>query len=102
MATVELEFVQCPHSGCGGLWLPKERRAQLRENGESFYCPSGHSIYFAESENQKLRKQVKQLEVKLNDLNFCPLCYENYAGDRRGHLIDYHKAVRKPRVLRAA
>lgn len=66
MSAPNLEYIACPTANCGGQWLPAAKVHQLRESHVAFYCPSGHSQWFAgKSENEKriaaLEQQVRSI-----------------------------------------
>jgi hypothetical protein len=46
--------------------LPDDLMMKLRQTGKTFYCPNGHSLVFTPSENEKLKKQVADLEKRLS------------------------------------
>lgn len=60
--TVRLDLVCC--SQCGiEFGLPVAYKQERREDHATWYCPNGHPQYFpAESEAEKLRKRVANLE----------------------------------------
>lgn len=54
---VTITTTDCP--SCGVLFgMPDWMLARRRKDGESFYCPSGHSMSFRETEAVRLRKQL--------------------------------------------
>lgn len=58
--TETLETTQC---WCGiHLAVPSNLLRTARENHRSIYCPLGHTFVFAESEADKLRKQLEKAE----------------------------------------
>ena len=58
--------------------------AARREDGETFTCPNGHEQYFSESENKKLRDEIKRLELRV----------ERYQNDSRYWRSRYHRVSR--------
>lgn len=56
----DLEYIACPAANCGGQWLPAGKVRQLRESHQTFYCPSGHSQWFAGKTAQE--KRIEELE----------------------------------------
>lgn len=56
----DLEYVACPTANCGGQWLPASKVKQLRESHVTFYCPSGHSQFFAQKTKEE--KRIAELE----------------------------------------
>lgn len=48
--------------------IPSELDQKLRENRKDFYCPNGHSQhYVAETEADKLRRELKRKEQEVAD-----------------------------------
>ena len=45
--------------------IPAWLVAKRREDGQSFFCPNGHELYFGDSEVSKLKKRIEQLELNL-------------------------------------
>lgn len=46
---------------CGVVFaMPEHMRARAQENGNSFYCPNGHSQSYSESESDRLRKKLDE------------------------------------------
>ena len=67
---MEIVYEQCAYKGCGHSPFPMAKKFQdrCRRTHESFFCPGGHSLsYHGESEEEKLRKEVKILERQLED-----------------------------------
>ena len=57
-----LETTSC--IACGMVFaVPQDWLAARRKDGQGFHCPGGHSLVFTVTENDKLRRQVKQLEA---------------------------------------
>jgi hypothetical protein len=49
---------------CGVVFgMPDHMLRARRKDGDWFYCPSGHKQHFAESEADRLRKQLKHAEA---------------------------------------
>lgn len=45
---------------CGVLFAaPKIMLDACRQDGDSFFCPNGHSLSYTESENDKLKRQLQ-------------------------------------------
>lgn len=42
--------------------IPAEMRDRMKTLGGSAYCPNGHSWHFAETDNAKLKRQLKEAE----------------------------------------
>jgi hypothetical protein len=40
---------------------------RLKEKGEEFFCPNGHLLEYKPSDNDKLKKEIKQLMAKLSN-----------------------------------
>jgi len=63
---VDLEQTDC--CTCGVVFaLPNTLLAHKRNNGGQFYCPNGHSLVYAETEVQKLRKRLDQALTRENE-----------------------------------
>lgn len=45
-----------------GFAVPASVRSRWQENGETFYCPNGHSQHYTESDIQKLQKQLAAVQ----------------------------------------
>jgi hypothetical protein len=84
MNTPDLEFIACPTSNCGGQWLPATKVRQLRESHETFYCPSGHSQFFGQSDKEKLIEQLKkQLQNTQDDVAYWREQYYRVSKEKR-------------------
>jgi hypothetical protein len=61
----QLESLHCPDCAiqfaCPPLFI-RERR----EDGKGFYCPSGHTMSFRETESDRLRRQLKNAEQSVD------------------------------------
>lgn len=55
----QFELQVCISCGCNFM-MPIEMGQQLRKSKVSFYCPSGHSQSYTESEADRLRRQLEQ------------------------------------------
>lgn len=65
--TVSLEVQTCISCGVH-FGIPKQLDAQLRSNHNGFYCPNGHKqFYTAESEAEKLRRELRRKEQEVAD-----------------------------------
>src|SRR6185503_2487574 len=42
--------------------MPMEFLRQLRETGDSFFCPAGHSQHFTETTVQRLERELKRVK----------------------------------------
>lgn len=40
--------------------IPEHLHERMEERGTKVFCPNGHQIYYAETENEKLRKQLER------------------------------------------
>jgi len=45
--------------------MPTELRAKMLETGKTFYCPNGHSQYYAKSTEAKLREAQERLREQI-------------------------------------
>lgn len=41
---------------------------KLRQTGEEFWCPNKHSLSYRNSENQRLKKHIAELEAQLEQV----------------------------------
>ena len=48
--------------------LPMSRYRTLKENGQPFWCPSGHNVSWADSENARLKQQLNVAQEQVNRL----------------------------------
>ena len=62
MDSITISCAACGVQFC----VPTNLHKKLRETGESFYCPNGHSLSFKPSENDKLRREVQRLTRTLD------------------------------------
>jgi len=94
---------------CGtDVYLPRQRMADLRATGNTFYCSNGHSLHFRptalEKENAALKRDVEAMRLQRNkamdDLaaekrralaNTCPHCQR---GFQSAHGMRIHKALK--------
>jgi|SRR5665213_714052 len=87
--------ISCCDRTCGVVFgMPTHIYEQAKEKGKdrSFYCPNGHVQWFAESEQDRLRKQVESAEAGLNRWR------ENYDSERKGRIYWQGQAHRKPKT----
>ena len=64
---IELVVVECCTCGIR-FGLPARYQRQLRELGKEFHCPNGHSLTYGKGEAEKLRHELKQIEMERNRL----------------------------------
>ena len=58
-AALDFEVEDCIN--CGIIFaIPRELRARLTNNRQTFYCPNGHSMSYTEPEIERVRKQLEQ------------------------------------------
>lgn len=63
--TLDLDFETTTCSQCGLVFaLTAAFYRELRKNAKTFYCPAGHGLWFGESEADRLRRQVRELEAR--------------------------------------
>lgn len=64
----DLYISDCAHCGVP-FGIPKAMERRRRQDGRSFYCPNGHSLFFStnETEEEKLKKKLlrKQREAEV-------------------------------------
>lgn len=74
--SIELEPVEC--CNCGVVfWVSKRLVKNWKETKDKFFCPSGHGQSFMESTSEKLRKDIKSLELVVADKNLTINSLEN-------------------------
>jgi Zn-finger nucleic acid-binding protein len=62
--SVDLAFVIEHCITCGiQFGLPAAFATRLRSNGQTFYCPNGHTMWFGKSEADKLRDRLRAAEA---------------------------------------
>lgn len=60
---VEYEANTCPHEKCGVTFaLPSAYVQRRREDGRAFYCPSGHTMSFNQTELDRARDREAKLQ----------------------------------------
>ena len=60
--TLEVEIC----GACGVLMAaPKVLLDNCREDGDNFFCPNGHSLTYNKSENDELKRKLKQAKDRL-------------------------------------
>jgi hypothetical protein len=66
-STVETKLWITDCANCSVVFaIPERMRAERYANGGSFYCPNGHSLGWSETDADRERKKVKQLECRLD------------------------------------
>jgi hypothetical protein len=61
---VTIETVSC--CSCGVLFgMPEQMLRARRDDGQEFFCPSGHRQHFTETEAARLRKKLESTERSL-------------------------------------
>lgn len=97
--TVRLEVHECPT--CGIVWgAPEDYYQQRRKDGQSFYCPNGHTLSYKETEADRQRKRAEQLERRLRgETDRADRWRDNAERERRsaiaykGHLTRIRKRI---------
>lgn len=76
--SVDFERQECISCGCV-FFIPNIMGQQLRKNKNTFYCPSGHTQSYIESESDRLKRQLAskieengQLQRRVNELSKPP------------------------------
>jgi predicted nucleic acid-binding Zn-ribbon protein len=61
--------VRCADLSCGvEFGIPEHVERQARGNSSRVvHCPNGHRFYYADSEPEKLRKRIEQLEQSMKN-----------------------------------
>ena len=60
---LEVTFEPLTCANCGvNFALAEKYVSERRKDGHGFYCPNGHSLYFGNGENERLRKQAEDLK----------------------------------------
>lgn len=55
-------MAECTCYKCGIVFgMPDHYETKRREDGESFWCPNGHSQHYGEGSNEKLRRENQRL-----------------------------------------
>ncbi len=58
---IEVININCPN--CGVLFcIAKGHKDQLKDTGDTFYCPNGHSQIFGNSSQMEIKKLKKSLK----------------------------------------
>ena len=115
--TVSLEVQTCISCGVH-FGIPKQLDTQLRSNHNGFFCPNGHKQYYtAESEAEKLRRELRRKEQEVADqvrakLDFqaqlesaqrklkrvakgaCPCCNRSFTN------LHKHMATKHPEIVK--
>ena len=63
--TLNLIVKECPVC-CVVYAMPESLNTECQRTGRDFYCPNGHSLIFTTTENQKLKRQIQDLETQLS------------------------------------
>jgi hypothetical protein len=91
---VDMESVTC--NQCGIIFtIPSEHKKQLLENGSTFYCPNGHSLYYPNSLNEKYNKlkvEFEKLKIE-KDVTFKTLTEERAETLKLKKSIDGYKGM---------
>lgn len=59
-----LYVFDCP--SCGVIFgVPDDYDNRRRNDGQTFYCPNGHSVSYCETEADRLRKETERLRTKV-------------------------------------
>lgn len=95
-----LEVETC--ASCGTKFaIEAHLMASLRKNGNTFYCPNGHSLHYGNSvseqleeernEKIKLRKELDRKSLQLNSIKsgVCPICKKKFV-DVYSHMKNKH------------
>lgn len=85
MATTE-DMEELVMGCCGAVvWFPKNFLKQRREDGQNFYCPSGHARAFVKTKSDRLQEELtearRSLQAKTEQLSSlksgkCPFCWK--------------------------
>ncbi|MGD9100035.1 MAG: hypothetical protein PVF45_06110 [Anaerolineae bacterium] len=72
-------------AACGvAFGMPDNLYQKRKEDGRDFCCPNGHNLFFRESENDKLRKRIAELE---REVSYWRRDYK-YLRGRHDELVD--------------
>lgn len=90
---IELGVVEC--CACGiAFGISSLRLRTLKKDHETFYCPNGHKQWFpAETEEEKLKKELKKKEQELAEKVIQSLQLENKLSDANRKLKRVAKGV---------
>ena len=85
----------CCHEDCNMRFaMDSEFQKQRKEDHKSFYCPRGHSQYYAgKSDKEKLQEHVDQLERQKMNLNTV-IDAKNRRIEQLGYSVRAQKAAR--------
>lgn len=64
----EYEFIVCANCGVQ-FGMPTILISSRRKDGESIFCPNGHSLSFGDGENEKLRQELEYINGRLSEDN---------------------------------
>jgi predicted RNA-binding Zn-ribbon protein involved in translation (DUF1610 family) len=91
-AEVVLELVNCPN--CGVIFgLPQEMQHELRQTGNSFYCPNGHALSYRDSEVSRLKKKLRERDKYIDDLRGDLMLTERRRRAAKGQLTKWRNKL---------
>ncbi len=71
--------------------VPDDFMAKLRQTGQGFYCPNGHSLVFKPSEVEKLKEKISILEQRLSWANEETEYWRGVVDGLRGEVVLYQR-----------
>ena len=71
--------------------VPDDFMTKLRQTGQGFYCPNGHSLVFKPSEVEKLKEIISTLEQRLTWANEENEYYRGVIDGLRGEVVLYQR-----------
>ena len=84
--------------GCGHCYMdfavPQSFLARRKQDGKTFYCPDGHKMsYGSESDNEKLRRQLRSYEARIVHAQDQRIAAERSAAAYKGQVTKIKKRV---------
>lgn len=91
--TLTLSVIEC--ASCGiPFGITEDFEERRRNNHTGFYCPNGHSNYYAgKSEAEKLRDELKRKEQELADTAIQKINLQNQLAEKERKLKRVHNGV---------
>lgn len=82
MSTVIVELLGVTCANCGVVFgLMDSHILKLRESGNGFYCPNGHSNVYRNSKDEQIKKLKKELDQEKRATEYWQSSYRGEQGD---------------------
>jgi len=93
---VEVTLITIGCATCGVVFaMPEILNETLIQTGNTFYCPNGHSLTHGESDNEKLKRRIKNQADSLSNQYNRIEGLEKSVSNRNGQITKLKKKLKE-------